>query len=93
MDRLVREPSLPSVGSETVGGREGLPELVAVKDSRYGTVANLVDLAQTHDVVLRLARLKPHVFEVLNRDGVIDRMGRENVHDTVYGAAQDFIES
>ncbi|MDH4158953.1 MAG: SulP family inorganic anion transporter [Actinomycetota bacterium] len=58
-----------------------------------GTVANLVDLAQTHHVALRLARLKPYVFEVLSRDGVIDRMGRENVHDTVYGAAQDFIES
>jgi high affinity sulfate transporter 1 len=56
-----------------------------------GTVANLVDLARTHDVDLRLARIKPDVFGVLSRDGVIDRVGRDNVHDTVYGAAQDFI--
>lgn len=58
-----------------------------------GTVAKLVDLATTHDVQLRLARLKPHAFEVLQRDGVIDRIGRDNIHDTVYGASRDQIDS
>jgi hypothetical protein len=36
--------------------------------------------------VLRLARLKPEVREVLQRDGVIDLIGPEQIHGNVYRA-------
>jgi len=42
-------------------------------------------------VELRLAKAKPQVLRVLEADGVVDRIGRGNVHHTVQQAvaAQD----
>jgi SulP family sulfate permease len=34
-------------------------------------------------MTLRLARLKPTVRELLARDGVLDRIGEENIHGNV----------
>jgi sulfate permease, SulP family len=34
-------------------------------------------------MTLRLARLKPAVYELLARDGVLDRIGEENIHGNV----------
>jgi hypothetical protein len=45
-----------------------------------------VTLAEHAEVVLRLARLKPEVREVLQRDGVIDLIGPEKIHGNVYRA-------
>ena len=57
-----------------------------------GTVGEILDLAKSHDVELRLARLKPPVAEVLERDGLIDRIGKSKIFTTVYAAAEDHID-
>ena len=35
------------------------------------------------DLTLRLARLKPAVRELLERDGVLDRLGDDRIHDSI----------
>ena len=37
---------------------------------------------------LHLARLKPQVLEVLQRDGVIDQIGAEHIHDDIAAAVE-----
>ena len=49
-------------------------------------VGELVELGRAHDITLRLARLKPAVRDVLERDGVLDRLGRDHVHADVNAA-------
>jgi high affinity sulfate transporter 1 len=39
-------------------------------------------------ISLRLARVKPEVRAVLERDGVLDRIGRDHVHGNVYRAVE-----
>jgi anti-anti-sigma factor len=51
-------------------------------------VAKLVDAAKAHGISFRLARVKPAVRELLARDGVIDQLGADHIHDDVEGAVQ-----
>jgi sulfate permease, SulP family len=51
-------------------------------------LGEIVELAERAGVALRLARVKPEVAEVLERDGVLDRIGAENVHGNVHRAVQ-----
>jgi SulP family sulfate permease len=51
-------------------------------------VAKLVDAAKAHGISFRLARVKPAVRELLARDGVIDELGADHIHDDVDGAVQ-----
>ncbi|MGH2594753.1 MAG: SulP family inorganic anion transporter [Actinomycetota bacterium] len=48
----------------------------------------IVELADHASVTLRLARIKPAVAEVLDRDGVLDRIGAERIHGNVERAVQ-----
>ena len=48
----------------------------------------ILDLANTAQVTLRLARVKPHVLEVLARDGFIDRLGTGHLHGNVARAVE-----
>jgi SulP family sulfate permease len=43
----------------------------------------ILKLTEQTGVTLRLARLKPMVREVLARDGVLDRIGDDNIHGNV----------
>ena len=54
-------------------------------------VGAIVDLARNHDVDLRLARVKPQVLEVLDRDGVVERLGASSVFGGVLEAVEDRI--
>ena len=54
-------------------------------------VGDIAALTKNHDAVLRLARVKPHVLETLARDGVIARIGPDNVFPTVFEAVEDHI--
>ena len=54
-------------------------------------VGDIAALTKNHDAVLRLARVKPHVLETLARDGVIARIGPNNVFPTVFEAVDDHI--
>jgi SulP family sulfate permease len=49
-------------------------------------VSDLHELADASDVDLRLARVKPGVFDVLAADGVIERIGRDRIHGNVHRA-------
>ncbi len=56
-------------------------------------LAEILGLADTYGAEVRLARVKPHVLEVLRLDGVVDRLGEENLYGNLYEAARDHIES
>ena len=51
-------------------------------------MADILDLAQEAGVTLRLARLKPTVRATLDRDGVIERLGEDNIHGNIFRAVQ-----
>ena len=48
----------------------------------------IVELTEQAGVTLRLARLKPGVRDVLERDGVVDRLGPDRIHETVARAVE-----
>ena len=52
-------------------------------------LGELVELARGNGVSVRLARVKPVVFEVLARDGVLDVLGADHVHDDVDRAVEE----
>jgi len=49
-------------------------------------LAELYDVARAEGVTLRLARVKPQVLEVLERDGVADTFGLDRIHRTLHDA-------
>lgn len=56
-------------------------------------IGDIMDLAKSHTIDLRLARVKPSVMAVLRRDGVADRLGESNIHGNVFEACKDVIRS
>ncbi|KPK06584.1 MAG: hypothetical protein AMJ56_14390 [Anaerolineae bacterium SG8_19] len=54
-------------------------------------VAEILDLATSYDIELRLARVKTEVKMLLQRDGVIDRLGESHIYGNVYESAADQI--
>ena len=53
--------------------------------------AGILQLAAGRDIELHLARVKTAVKKVLQRDGVIDRLGEDRSYGNVYEAAADRI--
>ena len=51
-------------------------------------VTEIRELAEADGVTLRLARLKPQVFAVLQADGIIDRIGADHIHGNVQRAVR-----
>jgi MFS superfamily sulfate permease-like transporter len=51
-------------------------------------LGRLVDWARASGISFRLARVEPGVLEVLARDGVLDRLGADNIHEDVNGAVE-----
>ena len=56
-------------------------------------VREILELAHTYDVELRLARVKPEVVDVLARDGVIDDLGEQNLFGNVHHACADHMSA
>jgi MFS superfamily sulfate permease-like transporter len=54
-------------------------------------IGKIVDLAAAYDIELRVSRLKARVRTVLERDGVIERLGMDEVYPTTYEAVADLI--
>lgn len=52
------------------------------------TIAEIVDLAEQSDAAVRLTRLKPAVRAILERDGVVERLGPDMIHGNIYRAVQ-----
>jgi hypothetical protein len=48
-------------------------------------------LAASRDIELRLIRVKTSVKELLQRAGVVDRLGESRIYGNVYEAAADHI--
>lgn len=57
------------------------------------TLAEIIDLAEAQGAEIRLARVKRDVRLLLERDGVIDKLGRDKLYGNVYEAAADRIAS
>jgi anti-anti-sigma regulatory factor len=54
-------------------------------------IAELLVLAEPYDAELRLARVKPHVLDLLRRSGVADQLGEDRIYGNVYEACADRI--
>ena len=58
-------------------------------DSQGATkIGDLRELTDANGVELRLARVKPEVADVLEADGLIDRIGRDRIHGNVHRAVE-----
>jgi SulP family sulfate permease len=55
------------------------------------SISKLLDVAEPGNVGVRLARVKPPVLRMLDRDGVVDRLGPDNIAANVYEAVADLI--
>lgn len=58
---------------------------------RGDTIAEIVGLATAHNIELRLARVKGSIQELLERDGVLERLGEDHIYGNVYEAVADQI--
>jgi len=68
---------------------EGIDFIDSQGSAKLGEVLELTDQA---GVSLRLARVKPAVTEVLQRDGLLDRLGKDRTHGNVHRAVQAQVE-
>ena len=46
------------------------------------------ELTEADGITLRLARVKPQVYAVLDADGIIDRIGADHIHGNVHRAVE-----
>ena len=84
LEDRVREVALATPGVEAI-----VIDCIAIDfiDSQGSAkTREILDLTRRAGVRLRLARLKPSVRDVLVRDGVLERIGDECVHETVASA-------
>jgi len=56
-------------------------------------IDQLIELADSYGAELRLARVKQAVVDLLERDGVIERLGPDHIYDNVFEACADHITS
>ena len=64
-------------------------EGVDVVDSQGAAkLAEILDYAESMQIELRLARVKPAIATVLARDGVLDRLGPDRIHGNVNRAVE-----
>jgi anti-anti-sigma factor len=68
---------------------EGVPFIDSQGSSQ---ISSVVDAADRHGIEVRLARVKPEVLDVLEADGVVERLGADHVYGNVYEAAADHID-
>jgi len=81
LEDRVREVALSAPGSTAIvldcGGMDFIDSQGSAK------MSEILNLTKQAGVTLRLARLKPPVREVLERDGVLGRIGDDNIHGNV----------
>jgi hypothetical protein len=54
-------------------------------------LAEIIELATSRDIKLRLTRVKTEVKNLLIRDGIIDQLGEHRIYGNVYESAADKI--
>jgi sulfate permease, SulP family len=81
LEDRVREVALPAPGSTAIvldcGGMDFIDSQGSAK------MSEILNLTEQAGVTLRLARLKPSVREVLERDGVLGRIGDDKIHGNI----------
>ncbi|WP_426562005.1 SulP family inorganic anion transporter [Angustibacter sp. McL0619] len=76
-------------GSGTVSGLVLDCEGINFVDSQGTAKMNdIIDLCEQAGVTLRLARLKPNVRTVLERENVVQRLGADHIHGNVHRAVE-----
>ena len=89
-DRLRELAQQPSADYDTVVvSFEGVDFIDSQGSAK---VKQVLELTRTYGVELRLARVKPEVFDVLALDGVIAELGERNVFGNVQQACADHIQ-
>ena len=86
LEDRVREVALSTPGITCIVlDCEGIDFIDSQGSAKMGEILELTEQA---DVTLRLARVKPVVFELLTRDGFVDRIGMDRTHGNVYRAVE-----
>ncbi len=87
----VREVALSSIGVSAIvldcGGVDFIDSQGSAK------LRDVADLTAQANVSLRLARVKPAVLALLERDGVVERIGRDKIHPNVDQAVSTHVAS
>ena len=90
-DRLRELAQAPGPRHDTVVlSFEGVDFIDSQGSAKLGEIIGLVD---TYGAELRLARVKPQVMGLLERDGVLEKLGEDHVYGNVFEAARDRIEA
>ena len=86
LEDRVREVALSTPGmTGIVLDCEGIDFIDSQGSAKMGEI---LELTRQADITLRLARLKPAVYEILNRDGFLQRIGDDRIHGNVYRAVE-----
>ena len=56
------------------------------------TLNEVAKAGNIHDIDFRLVRVKPQVLEVLQKEGVIDLIGPERIHDNIAEAVEAYLQ-
>lgn len=86
LEDRVREVALSTPGiSGIVLDCEGIDFIDSQGSAKMGEI---LELTRQADITLRLARVKPAVYEILKRDGFLERIGNDRTHGNVYRAVE-----
>ena len=86
LEDRVREVALSTPGiTGIVLDCEGIDFIDSQGSAKMGEI---LELTKQADITLRLARVKPAVNEILERDGFLERIGDDRTHGNVYRAVQ-----
>jgi anti-anti-sigma factor len=50
------------------------------------TMSQIISIGRQHGIDIRLARVQPAVFQVLEAQGVVEQLGRDRFHPNIYDA-------
>ncbi len=86
LEDRVREVALSTPGiTGIVLDCEGIDFIDSQGSAKMGEI---LELTKQADITLRLARVKPAVYEILQRDGFLERIGMDRIHGNVFRAVE-----
>ncbi len=86
LEDRVRDVALSTPGiTGIVLDCEGIDFIDSQGSAKMGEI---LELTRQADITLRLARVKPAVYEILDRDGFLERIGNDRIHGNVYRAVE-----
>lgn len=86
LEDRVREVALSTPGiTNIVLDCEGID---FIDSQGSGKMGEILELTKQAHITLRLARVKPAVYEILERDGFLERIGNDRIHGNVYRAVE-----